>query len=250
MIKRSKPPGGTGLPVKGVTADREMELRDALACSCLHDLPHQLVAELLQGARLVDCPAGSLMHRYGDAAFACLVVSGLIRTFVSAPSGRTATIRYSRLGTLLGVASLFNLRSPHLHAHVSAVADSRLLLLQPDVVRSLAGHEVRIAQALLAEASGRVADFIDELEASSFASVRQRLARHLLDRAVEKGPPLVARATQEELASAIGSVREMVVRVLHDLRDEGVVRTGRGQVELLDPLRLEGETYPHLARRL
>jgi CRP/FNR family transcriptional regulator len=47
------------------------------------------------------------------------------------------------------------------------------------------------------------------------------------------------------LADAVGSVREVVVRILHDLRDEGVVRTGRGNVQLLDPARLDAETYGH-----
>jgi hypothetical protein len=38
-------------------------------------------------------------------------------------------------------------------------------------------------------------------------------------------------------------VREIVVRILRDMRAEGLVRTGRGSVEVLDPARLDAETF-------
>jgi len=53
----------------------------------------------------------------------------------------------------------------------------------------------------------------------------------------------VARTNQEELAGAVGTVREIVVRILRDFRDRDLVRTGRGEVELLDPVRLDAQTY-------
>jgi CRP-like cAMP-binding protein len=51
-------------------------------------------------------------------------------------------------------------------------------------------------------------------------------------------PELVAAVTQQELADAVGSVREVVVRVLRDLRQDGIVRTQRDRIVLLDPARL------------
>jgi CRP/FNR family transcriptional regulator len=106
-------------------------------------------------------------------------------------------------------------------------------------------------RALLKETSARVAEYISEIEASSFATIRQRLARHLLDLAAEQqvGTQLVARASQDQLGGAIGTVREVVVRILHDMRREGLVRTKRGRVELLDARRLDMETYSHHGRR-
>ncbi|HLZ31451.1 MAG TPA: Crp/Fnr family transcriptional regulator [Chloroflexota bacterium] len=174
------------------------------------------------------------------------MVTGLIRTYVTAPNGRTMTIRYSGPGALVGIATLFNApKTPRVHANTAALVDTLLVKLQPMVVRNLAQQDVRIAYALLAEASQRAAAFVDELEASSFASLRQRVARHLLDLAADQqmGERLVARVSQEELAGSIGTVRDIVVRILRDMRDEGLVRTGRGRVDLLDPARLDAETY-------
>ena len=52
---------------------------------------------------------------------------------------------------------------------------------------------------------------------------------------------LVARLSQQELAAQVGTVREVVVRVLRELRDAGVVRTGRDEIVVLDPSQLSAE---------
>ena len=59
--------------------------------------------------------------------------------------------------------------------------------------------------------------------------------------------------SQQALADAAcrASVREVVVRVLHDLRSEGVIQTSRDGIEVLLPERLIVEQYPaRLSRTL
>jgi len=52
-------------------------------------------------------------------------------------------------------------------------------------------------------------------------------------------PYLLAPITQNELANAAGSVREVTVRELRALKDEGLVTPRRGGIALNDPDRLE-----------
>jgi CRP/FNR family transcriptional regulator len=49
------------------------------------------------------------------------------------------------------------------------------------------------------------------------------------------------RTTQQELADAVGSVREVVTRTLHRLRGEGLIETSRDEIVLLDPVGLSDE---------
>jgi hypothetical protein len=49
---------------------------------------------------------------------------------------------------------------------------------------------------------------------------------------------MVVPVSQRELADAVGTVREVVVRVLRELRCDGVLRTERDQIVILDPTRL------------
>jgi CRP/FNR family cyclic AMP-dependent transcriptional regulator len=114
------------------------------------------------------------------------------------------------------------------------------LRLRPELVRHLADHEPELTSALLTDTSERVLAFVAEIADTVFASVRRRVARHLLDLASEQqdGADLIARISQQDLADAAGTVREVVVPVLRDLREAGVLRTGRSGIEIVQPERL------------
>ena len=232
-----------------MTVEPDQEVLEAISRSSLRGLHRDAINSLTAGGVLRDIAAGTAIHREGDPPFVELVIRGLIRAYVGAPNGRTMTIRYCRAGSLMGTGTLFNEGNPRARGNLTALVGSRLLRLNPATVRALAESDIRVTRALLAETSARVAEYINELQTSSFASLRQRLARHLLDLAADQqvGSQLVARANQEELAGAVGTVREIVVRILRDMRGAGLVRTSRGGVELLDPAGLDAETYVHQA---
>ena len=213
----------------------------ALASSPLGSLPQEVVTELTAGATRRRIPARSTSyHASEDSPHLELVVTGLIRVQVSASDGRTITVRYCRAGALLGVATLYAKVSRPFG--IQAVSDTELLSLRPAIVRDLADRDPRVAQALLTETSQRVMSFVAEFSGHAFANVRQRIARHLLDLAFDHQRPdvLLAPISQQELADAVGTVREVVVRVLRELREIGVVQTGREGIVILVP--------EHLAR--
>ena len=226
----------------------DAQVRLAVSRSNLRDLPGDVLDELMAGASRVRIPAGSVTHWEGEhVPFLELILSGVVRVFVTAPDGRTMTIRYCRPGALIGAASLFA-TAYAMPAPTQALVDAELLRMSPTTARRRAEHDLRVANALLGELSERVVNFVWELSGSAFATVRQRVARHLLDLASERlpqpasehrsGSELVVRVSQRELAEAVGTAREVVVRVLRDLRQDGVVRTGRDQIVIADPARL------------
>lgn len=163
-----------------------------------------------------------------------LVVSGLIRMVVHATDGRSVAVRYCRCGSLIGIASLFapGFRLP---VSIETLTPVELLDLKPDAVSAEAASS-GVARALLVEVSERVQQFVEEIPLASFTTVGQRVARHLLDLAVPNGNGLlVARVSQEDLAAAVGTVREVAARALRGLRDAGLVRTERSRITIVDP---------------
>jgi CRP/FNR family transcriptional regulator len=219
----------------------DARVRAAVHASHLRDLPDDVLEELMTGAVSESVPAGSMTRWEGDTVpLIELVVSGLVRVFVTAPDGRTLTVRYCRPGALMGVFSVF-VRPYVLPASAQALVDAEVLKISPMVARQLAARDGRVAMALLADLSERVQNFIAEIPGSAFTTVRQRVARHLLDlasqRMSERGE-LVVFVSQRDLAEAVGTVREVVVRVLRELRQEGVVRTERDRILIVDPSRL------------
>lgn len=216
----------------------------AIRASHLGELPADVIGALTTEAVNQAVPGGTTLWRTGDVdAHFVIVVDGLVRVYVAALDGRTLTVRYCRRGDILGAFSLFADRFA-MPATTQALVDSNLLVLRPDVVRRCAQEDHQVAQALLVEVSDRVSAFVHEISASAFLSVRQRIGRHLLDLASEqqRGADLVARISQQDLADAVGTVREVVVRVLRELREEGIVETGRFGIRLIAPHRLVDET--------
>lgn len=224
----------------------DSEMRIALATSHLRSLPGDTLADLIANATRSRVAAGATIRREGDeGAHFQLVLSGLLRVFVTAKDGRTLTVRYCRPGSLMGTVSLF--AAPFsMPASIQAVTDASILSFPPALVRGAAERDALVARALLNELSQRVLSFIAEIPGSAFASVRQRIARHLLDlaSAEQNGSELVATVSQQELADAVGTVREVVVRVLREFREQNMIETGRSGITLVNPERLSAEVYP------
>ena len=225
-------------------------VRAAIAASHLRDLPPDVVASLLTAARWCSVPAGHTLHRVGEGErHVELVLTGLVRVHVSAPDGRTLTVRYCRRGALMGVLSLY--AKPFvMPTTTQAVVDTELIAVSPAVLRALADRDVRVAKALLLELSERATAFAAEIGDSAFATVRQRVARHLLDlglpdhEGADHERRLVTLVSQQELADAVGTVREVVVRTLRELRQLGMIETGRRGIRILAAERLLAEAYP------
>jgi CRP/FNR family transcriptional regulator, cyclic AMP receptor protein len=224
-------------------------VEEAFARSCLGGLARPIPERLLAGARVVTVEAGSYLHLERERRpHVDLVVSGIARVLLTDADGHTVSVRYCRPGALIGVMSL-SVRPFSLPADIQALVGTEVLRLQPEVVREAARTDVRVANALLVEQSERAFEFLVEIRRNVFTTVRQRVGRHLLDLASERLAPnrrrrsaaLVAAISQRELAESVGTAREVVVRVLHDLREEDLVRTGSNRIEILDPARLVEE---------
>jgi CRP/FNR family transcriptional regulator len=145
-------------------------------------------------------------------------------------------------------------------AGIQAIVPARLLRFSPDVVRRAAHDDPLVADALLRELADRALAYVHEITGSAFTTVRERIARHLLDLAAQESRVaggaqrvLTVAVSQRQLADSVGTVREVVVRVLRDLRDAEVISTHPDHIDILDPIRLsqeQGGTWvPALAPR-
>src|SRR5438093_1573040 len=215
---------------------------DAVRESFLSRLRPGTVEQLLQGAVLLTIPAGSVLYPEHGEAQAGLVLSGLLRVYVASAEGRQVTVRYARQGDVLGIAVAVGgpVRTP-----VQALTDAKLLMLSVATIRDLGRRDAEVAWAFAEELGRRLYDVLDELAGNVFGSVRQRVACHLLDLAArpQPGRPLVVAATQQDIAAAVGSVREVVARVLRDLRAEHLIESSATGIRIVDPAGL------HLAAR-
>ncbi len=223
----------------------DVDVRAAVERSFLAALPAAALDRLLAGATAEDVAAGTLTYRGGREPRPALIVRGLMRTYFAGHDGRQATVRYAREGDVLGVVAAAGGPAP---LNSQALTDTKLLRLDAEVLRDLARQDVEVAFALVEELTQTVYALWHEIAAAAFATVPQRVARHLLEIAAREqqseGDALVAHVSQQELADLAGTVREVVARALRELRDDGVVRVGRQGIVVTDPASLAARAWP------
>lgn len=222
---------------------RDPEVWEAVTSGPLADLPVPVVDRILDNVTLLRAAAGTTFYRPGDPAGMHFVVAGLVRVALTSPEGRQVTVRYARPGELLAVPVVVAGTVP---VTAQAVTDIAVARTPPDLLGTLARNDARVALWLAEELGRRVGGLLDELARNTFFPVRARVARHLLDLAVtDAGEGLFAPVSQQDLADAVGSVREVVTRTLGALKADGLVDPRRDGVAILDPQRLADAADAH-----
>ncbi len=109
-------------------------------------------------------------------------------------------------------------------------------------LQRIAARYPELAWALAEQVAGMARHLVDLVEDLAMRTVKGRVARLLLDEAEASNADVVPRLlTQEEMASRLGTVREMVGRALRSLAAEGVIEFDRHRIVILDPERLARE---------
>jgi CRP/FNR family transcriptional regulator len=213
----------------------------AIGDSLFVTLPLSLRERVLADAILIDVPTGSTIYRDEDDPRCILIVAGLVRVVLSAPDGRTLTVRYARAGELLGVPTVVAGPVP---VSAQMVTDTRLLMLNARTLEHLGRTEPAVGWLLAREVAQRLYATLDAVADTAFGSLRQRVARHLLDLAMpQPDGRLVASVTQQELAEAVGSARPAVARIVAELRTLGLVATASPGIAILDAEGLHAQTW-------
>src|SRR5579864_9270052 len=176
-------------------------------------LPPEIAKAAVEGGRLVHYPARTLTFVGDEVVSAAIAVDGLQRVYLAAPDGRQLTIRYVLRGELLGA-----IRLPSVHVSIATQALEKATVLQfrPGHLEFLAERHPQLAMALVDEYAERLGRAYRALMVRAFGSVKARLAQDLYWRAEAvhsaRGTSAEVEATQQGLADAIGSVREVVAR--------------------------------------
>lgn len=160
------------------------------------------------------------------------VLRGAVRVSKRSPGGRELFLYRVHPGESCIITSSCLLGEARYNARGTTEGETELVLLPAGVfTQLLAAPEFRAFVFRLF--SERLAELMQLVEEVAFRKLDERLAALLLRRG-----PLV-RATRQELADELGSVREMVSRLLGSFADQGLVALGREQIQILDPAGLK-----------
>ncbi|MFF4550930.1 Crp/Fnr family transcriptional regulator [Streptomyces sp. NPDC001435] len=194
-------------------------------------------ALLALGRELAFRPRDVLLHQHEPSSYVLFVIHGWTKVTAAAVNGYEALLALRGPGDIVGESAALTGRPRS--ATVTALEPVRAVAVERDRFTDFLGHSPDVSYALLGLTSDRMrAADQRRLEFASM-NVRERLAALLLElartnaRYTETGVELLVPLSKQELAGSVGASREMVQRLLKELRDRGVVVTGRRTLRIV-----------------
>ena len=174
-----------------------------------------------------------------------VVESGHVRIFKSSASGREQVLSIDGPGSSVAELPVFD--GGNYPASVTAADDATLLFVSKQDFQALCLAHPQVALKVLRVVGARLRRLVGIIDQLSFTTVRHRLASFLLRLARAQGKraadgvEVTLPVSNQELASQIGTVRELVSRNLSRFQPEGLIKIDGRSVIIHDLKALEAE---------
>ena len=188
-------------------------------------------------------PGDTLFLEGEECAGFFVLAQGSVKIVKTSPSGREIMLAVEAAPSSVAEIPVFD--GGGYPASVTALAEVIAYLITKKDFQQVCRQHPEVPLKVLAVVGRRLRHLVSIIEGVTFGSVRQRLARTLLELGEQAGRdsfPLPL--THQELASRLGTVREVVSRNLSRFQAEGLLRIQAREIHLLDRdgLQREAET--------
>ena len=189
---------------------------------------------ILQAADTLKVKKDTVLH---DSSVDCLgllvIKSGQLRVYILSEEGREITIYrlFDHDCCLFSAACIMS--SLQFEVIIETEKDSEIFIIPPSVYQKLMNESLPVSKYtndLMATRFSEVMWLMDQIMWKSFD---KRLAGYLLEETGIEGTNLL-KVTHEKIANHMGTAREVVTRMLRYFQGEGLVKLGRGTIEIMD----------------
>lgn len=157
----------------------------------------------------------------------CLIREGRVKVTMTSPEGKEIILSVLGPGEFFGEMSLLD-NQPR-SATVIALDELEVWTIWRSDFLQMLSENFSITRKILAELSRRLRTASARIESLQTMDVNGRLARYLLELARKSGKVLangyiaVTRPTHQSIANTIGTSRETVSRLIHELMNQGLL---------------------------
>jgi len=188
---------------------------------------------LSQGGEITKAPAGSVMFSEGSACRGyVMLLEGTVKVQKVSDEGREIVLYRVEAGESCIMTTTCLVSNETYGAEGIAETDITLAIIPPATFNRLLAESPIFRNFVFEVYAKRMSMLMMLVEEVVFKKLDRRLASLLLDKADKNGALL--KITHQELATELGSVREVLSRQLKVFERQGLIKLGRGSVELLD----------------
>ena len=195
-------------------------------------LPRSVRDRLLKEARIVEMPKGAQVFgpaNVPDSLF--FLYDGCIRVSQSSDTGRDIVLYRVDAGESCVLTTACMLAEEAYNAEGMAETDITAIVLPKLAFDRLVAQEEEFRKFVFAAYSRRLIDLLRVVDDVAFGHMDVRLAERLLTLA---GEFKEISTTHQQLASELGTAREVVSRILQDFQKCEMIAQSRGHILLLD----------------
>lgn len=204
----------------------------AQALPVLQQAEPQLARKIQQTAYLARIPAGQDVFAAGDSVDAIpLLISGLVQVYQIGETGREVTLYRFRPGESCVLTANSILTKQFFPAIATVEEDAEALMIPADAFDEWVRDSDTWREFVFDLVSQRLASLMAIVDDVAFRRLDKRVATFLIDRGSNNNPISV---THQEIASELGSSREVISRIIEDFTSSGLVGSARGSIEITD----------------
>ncbi len=188
--------------------------------------------EFQRAAFFARIPSGHDVFLEGDRVEAiALLLSGVVRVYKIGETGREITLYRFGNGSSCILSANAILSQKTFPAIATVEEDAEAVMIPADTFREWVHRYNLWSDFVFDLLSQRLSTMMAVVDEVAFQRMDRRVAALILERAQKQNPLPI---THQEIASELGSSREVISRLLEDFVNDGSLRSTRGKVEVLD----------------
>jgi len=196
------------------------------------DSPTKLIEDVLSSSRHAFRCSDTMTQLEGERCTDLeLMLSGEKRVYKSSPAGREITLYEVGRGEACILNTISILSDTLCPVNAITITDVDSLLIPARDFRNLLSTYEEMRAFVFGGMSHRFAAVLELLGAVVF----EKMDRRLFDYLVEKSEDGLLSMTHQQIASDLGTAREVISRLLKDFERKGKVTLSRGHIQLIAP---------------
>jgi CRP/FNR family transcriptional regulator, anaerobic regulatory protein len=179
---------------------------------------------------LQQIPSGTqILHQGDECQHYFMLIAGSVKIFARSVNGREVVLYHVAPGKICVLTTTCLLGNKRFPAEAVAESELSVRIMPKHRFDELMENSAEFRHQVFDNFGQRIGSLIETIEKLALETLEQRLAKYLLLQ-----PCNPVQVTHQDIASEIGSAREVVSRHLKRFETLGFLKLDRGSIELLD----------------
>ena len=190
------------------------------------------VCQLFDVSSIITLPENNTVFHQGDACSNYLIIlDGKVKVFTRAENGREILLYRLFTGDSCVLTTSCLLGNKNYPAEGKTETSVTALAIPVSQFNKALQSSTTFREMVFSAFSTHLSELITLVEEVAFGKVDVRLAKHLLSQRDENN---TLTSTHQNIATELGSAREVISRQLKELESKGLIIINRGNINIID----------------